>query len=100
MDLAFNNQQRLMCHKTQPTNQPKTFPKDSRTGVSPSNYLVSYVGHSLGGKSYSRFSVGVFYNPGLLGAQIICLKSKQKLYQIINDYHDNKSYIHKKKNWH
>ena len=22
MDLALNNQQRLICHKTQPTNQP------------------------------------------------------------------------------
>ena len=25
MDVALNNQQRLICHKTQPTNQPTKF---------------------------------------------------------------------------
>ena len=26
MDLALNNQQKLICHKTQPTNQPTNRP--------------------------------------------------------------------------
>ena len=34
MDLALNNLQRLICHKTQPS---------SITGASPSNCLVSYI---------------------------------------------------------
>ena len=33
MDLALINLQRLMCHKTQPINQPEAFSESSQTRV-------------------------------------------------------------------
>ena len=66
MDLALKNLQRLICYKTQTTNQPGAttpgqsgpgsngnevvlrIPQSSTvTGASPSDCLVSYLGHSL-----------------------------------------------------
>ena len=64
MDLALNNLQRLICHKTKqtkPTPGQSGPGSDSNegvhcissssgiTGTSPSDCLVSYPGHSLGG---------------------------------------------------
>ena len=38
MDLALNNLQWLICHKTQPTNQPTIIHKDSITGELPATF--------------------------------------------------------------
>ena len=57
MDLALNNLQRLICHKTQPTNQPTNqstnhITQSSRNGVSQSNGLVSHQEICWAGRSY------------------------------------------------
>ena len=98
MDLALNNLQRLICHKTKQTkpnqtNQPidralssttilgkidlgamamkralRISQSSSITGTSPSDCLVSYLGHSLGGVlPLCREAVGVFSSPSRLG---------------------------------
>ena len=47
MDLALNNLQRLICHKTQTI----ITIQNVRTGASPSDSLMSYAGHLLGSSS-------------------------------------------------
>ena len=55
----LNNLQRLICHKTQPTNHPQ-FPKDQSLTIRCS--LVSYLGHLLGVGSYLSAKMQLVYS--------------------------------------